>query len=216
MSGAIAIFVKTPSLSPVKTRLAKKIGQKKAEQFHLLASQAVAETVQAVNDVQGYFAVAEQTALTHTYWQQLPTLWQYEGGLGERMGFIYQTLLKKHDFVILVGADIPQMTALQLSKASHCLLEKQTEFSFAATEDGGFWLFGGNQLLPKNLWTEVIYSQENTGDDFLKAIQPLGSVQQLDCLRDVDDFEDLQALKHVLIKLKNPTISQKNLLRFYQ
>ena len=60
MSGAIAIFVKTPGLSPVKTRLAVKLGQKVAEEFHLTSAQAVAETVQTAckqDDIQGYYAI---------------------------------------------------------------------------------------------------------------------------------------------------------------
>ena len=39
MSGAIAVFVKTPGLSPVKTRLAAKLGKATAEAFHLASAQ---------------------------------------------------------------------------------------------------------------------------------------------------------------------------------
>jgi glycosyltransferase A (GT-A) superfamily protein (DUF2064 family) len=47
---------------------------------------------------------------------------QGEGGLGERMAHIYNTLLKQHDFVLLVGADIPQMTVAELRDACFCSL----------------------------------------------------------------------------------------------
>ncbi len=117
MSGAIAVFVKTPGLSPVKARLAATLGQKNAEAFHLAASRSVASVVQSLSqktDIQSYYAVAEKSALTHSYWEDLPCLWQGEGGLGERMAHIYQTLLNTHDFVLLVGADIPQMTVSEL------------------------------------------------------------------------------------------------------
>ena len=217
MSGAIAVFVKTPDLSPVKTRLGKTIGQQQAEQFHLLASQAVAEAVQAASqhiEVQGYFAVAEQSALHHDYWQCLPTVWQREGGLGERMGFIYQQLLQQHDYVMLVGADIPQMTTEQLIQAAECLYDDQATFSFAPSEDGGFWLFGGNAELPIHLWTEVVYSQTTTGADFLKAIQAVGKVHHFDCLRDVDTVADLLPLQHVLRQLTHPLATQTALINF--
>jgi len=128
MSGAIAVFVKTiavfvktPGLSPVKVRLAAKLGRKTAEAFHLAAAQSVSSVVQELSnltDIQSYYAVAEQAALNHSYWQDLPCLWQGEGGLGDRMAHIYQTLLAEHDFVILVGADIPQMTTAELLIAS--------------------------------------------------------------------------------------------------
>ncbi len=44
MSSAIAIFVKTPSLSPVKTRLAATIGEEKAIEFYLMSLRAVEES----------------------------------------------------------------------------------------------------------------------------------------------------------------------------
>ena len=92
MSGAIAIFVKTPGLSPVKTRLAATLGREAAEAFHLASSQSVSSVAQSLGrqaDIKGYYAVAEETALNHSYWEDMPCLWQGEGGLGERMAHIY-------------------------------------------------------------------------------------------------------------------------------
>jgi len=47
MSGALAIFAKTKSLSPVKTRLAADIGKPLAEAFYSLSVEAVAEVAKA-------------------------------------------------------------------------------------------------------------------------------------------------------------------------
>ena len=44
--GGAAIWVKTPGLSPVKTRLAASIGVEAAERFHLLSALAVAASIQ--------------------------------------------------------------------------------------------------------------------------------------------------------------------------
>ncbi|HCO24225.1 MAG TPA: hypothetical protein DIT97_14715, partial [Gimesia maris] len=46
--GAIAVFVKTPGYSPLKTRLAQSVGTVQAEQFHILSAKAVAAVVQSV------------------------------------------------------------------------------------------------------------------------------------------------------------------------
>jgi len=171
MSGAIAVFVKTPGLSPVKTRLANKLGKQAAESFHLAAAQSVASVVQELSKIMGirsYYAVAEQAALNHHYWQDLPCLWQGEGGLGERMAHIYQSLLAEHDFVILVGADIPQMATADLLDASEWLPhEEQVRLVFAPSIDGGFWAFGGNCNIPHAIWTDVVYSEADTGAQFL-------------------------------------------------
>lgn len=218
MSGAIAIMVKTPGFSPVKTRLAVALGKEIAESFHLSAAKTVADVVQEaceMDQLTGYFAIAEQDAMNHDYWKKLPTLWQGEGCLGERMAHIYQTLLAKHDFVILVGADIPQMTTNNLLEASAWLLHNnQARLSFAPSEDGGFWLFGGNCPVAKNIWTDVVYSEKNTGKQFLNSVEQLGEVKILSTLRDVDELEDLPPLRQSLVELNKPLPAQNALIYF--
>lgn len=218
MSGAIAVLVKTPGLSPVKTRLAVKLGQENAENFHLAASRSVSSTVQALSkldDINSYYAVAEESALTHNFWQDLPCLWQGEGGLGERMAHIYQTLLAKHDFVMLVGADIPQMTARELLAASAWLPHnEQARLVYGPSVDGGFWLFGGNCKIPHAAWTDVIYSQPDTGAQFFNKVEKVGDIKTFSSLRDVDEVEDLVPLREALLNLTTPSLAQQELLHF--
>lgn len=215
MSGAIAVFVKTPGLSPVKTRLAVKLGKKNAEAFHLASSRSVSSVVQNLKGVQSYYAVAEEQALIHPYWKDLPCVWQGEGGLGERMTHIYQTLLAQHDFVILVGADIPQMTTEELLKAVVWLTcEQKKRLAYAPSTDGGFWLFGGNIKIPSSLWSDVNYSKADTGIQFLNKINQFGAVKMLASLCDVDEPEDLVVLRKVLLELCEPLPAQQELVGF--
>ncbi|MBT3812120.1 MAG: glycosyltransferase [Gammaproteobacteria bacterium] len=218
MSGAIAVFVKTPGLSQVKTRLAATIGKEAAEAFHLASAQSVSSVVQELSklaDVRSYYAVAEQTALQHSYWQDLACVWQGEGGLGERMAHIYQTLLAEHDFVILVGADIPQMTSAELLIASTWLPHaEQARFVFAPSVDGGFWAFGGNCNIPENIWTDVVYSQVDTGTQFFNKIEQYGEVKTLASLCDVDKAHDLLPCRDALLNLPEPLPEQYELIRF--
>lgn len=220
MAGALAVFVKTPGLSPVKTRLAAKLGREPAEAFHLASAQAVTGVVQALGEldaIQSYYAVAEQSALNHRYWQDLPCLWQGEGGLGERMAHVYQTLLREHEFVILVGADIPQMTAAELLSASSWLdHNEQPHLAFGPSADGGFWLFGGNCSVPLKVWTEVVYSAADTGKQFFDRIEQLGEVRTLSTLCDVDEPEDLVTLHKALLEMAEPVPAQQELTRFLQ
>lgn len=218
MSGAIAVFVKTPGLSPVKTRLATVLGKESAEAFHLAASQSVSAVTQLLSQVTGiksYYAVAEAPAVKHPYWIDLPCLWQGEGGLGERMAHIYHTLLLEHDFVILVGADIPQMTVAELLNAVTWLShEEQARLAFGPSVDGGFWVFGGNCPVPQSLWTGVIYSEADTGAQFLNKIEQLGDVKVLAALRDVDEVSDLLPLREALLNLAEPLPEQYKLMQF--
>lgn len=216
MRGALAIFVKTPGLSPVKTRLAVGWGKTVAETFHLAAARAVAAVVLAASqagDLQGYYAVAEADALHHRYWQDLPCIWQGNGGLGERMAHVYHTLLKGHDFVLLVGADIPQMTGRHLLSAADWLSsDGQARFALGPSADGGFWLLGGNCGIPKSVWTEVTYSRSDTGTQLHSRIQRIGAVKMLAQLRDIDEPEDLLALRDILLELTEPLREQQKLL----
>lgn len=220
MKGALAIFVKTVGISPVKTRLVKVLGHELAEEFHLLSAHAVCAVSKVLShscDVQGYYAVAEKEALTHGDWQSLPCLWQGEGGLGERMAHIYQALLKKHDFVMLVGADIPQMTSVDLNIGAQWLVhEEQARLVFASSIDGGFWAFGGNCPVPDELWSEVVYSKVNTGSEFLKRVECLGNVKFLSVLRDVDEVTDLPFLHQSLLDLPDPLSEHLDLIKFLE
>lgn len=218
MRGAIAVFVKTPGLSPVKTRLASALGKEKAEAFHLLAAKAVQGVLQAVSQltqVQGYYAVAEPSALNHRYWQELPCVWQGEGGLGERMAQVYHTLLAEHDYVILVGADIPQMTTLELLSAANWLAKKgRDRLVFGPSEDGGFWALGGNCKIAQAIWTEVVYSQADTGQQFFNRVRKLGEMKTLACMRDVDELGDLRLLRETLRHRDESLVEQDQLMRF--
>lgn len=220
MSGAIAVFVKTPGLSPVKTRLAAKLGKETAEAFHLAAAQSVSSVIQELSklaDMQSYYAVAEQAAINHSYWQDLPCLWQGEAGLGQRMAHIYQTLLAEHDFVILVGADIPQMTTAELLIASAWLPhEEQARLIFAPSIDGGFWAVGGNCNIPQAIWTDTVYSVSDTGTQFFNKIEQLGEIKTLSPLRDVDEVGDLLPLRDALLNLPEPLPEQYELIRFLE
>lgn len=220
MNGAIAIFVKTPGFSPVKTRLAVKLGQQAAEAFHLASTRTVKAVVQAagkLDTILSYFAVAEQAALAHDYWQDLPCLWQGEGSLGERMAHVYQTLLKSHDFVLLVGADIPQMTTSELLTASAWLArDEHARLAFGPSVDGGFWLFGGNVSVPHALWNGVTYSAADTGAQFFNKIRQLGEIKTMAALCDIDEPEDLLSLREALLKLAEPLPAQRELARFLE
>jgi rSAM/selenodomain-associated transferase 1 len=216
-NGAIAVFVKTPGLSPVKTRLAKTLGTANAEAFHLAAAKAISAVIQDTA-LHGYYAVAESTALNYGNWQNMPRLWQGEGGLGERMAHVYHSLLQQYAFVILVGADSPQMTAKHLLMASNWLADKaQARFAFGPSFDGGFWLLGGNCHIPLPCWTDdITYSMADTGTQFLRNIQPLGEVQTMATLHDVDEPSDLGWLHAALQALTTPIPEQVELGQFLE
>jgi rSAM/selenodomain-associated transferase 1 len=219
MSGGLAIFVKSPSLSPVKTRLGKDVGRLRAEAFHLSSAEAVASVAQQYPDplqLTAYWAVAEARALRLSAWSDLPRLAQGEGGLGERMARVYRLLLGRHDCALLVGADAPQLTVELLRQAVEWLSQSGPRLVIGPAQDGGFWLFGGNCPLPCHAWKQVAYSRPDTLRQFVAAMQASGQWLELDVLADVDRGCDLATVREQLQQLATPTAAQQRLTKWLE
>jgi len=217
--GAVAVFVKTPGLSPVKTRLQAGRGRAFAEQWHRLAARACGSIVTALADdarLHGYWAVAEASAIDHPLWSSLPCVAQGEGGLGERMARVHATLVERHGFGMLIGADAPQLRADTLVEAAAWLRADGPRCVLGLAEDGGFWLFGGNRIVPLPAWTGVRYSGRDTGREFRLAIAAHGHCLMLPTLRDVDDENDLAPVLDALRGLPDATAEQRALADWLQ
>lgn len=218
MTTALAIFVKTPGHSPVKTRLAAGIGEHQAMAFHRLAARAVAEVACAVRARHAafhvYWAVAEHAALEDASWRDLPRCWQGEGSLGGRLHRVYSDLLARHERVLLVGADAPQLTVDLLRCAVAALDRPATPFALGEADDGGFWLFGGCRPVPAQVWNSVGYSQSDTTVQLRAALQAHGDIAALPSLADVDQAADLAALVEALARLPDPLPTQRELMRW--
>lgn len=197
--GAIVIFVKTPGYSPLKTRLALAIGQSQAEQFHCLSAEAVAAVVQSVaqqKQVIPYWAVAEEAALGDALWNQFATISQGAGDLGTRLAYVNRVLSEKHDYVIFLGADAPQLPVTYLTDAVDLLenITEQSQFVMGPADDGGFYLFGTQICLSQEAWLKVPYSAANTSEKLLEQLEGQGTVHQLSALTDVDTVRELQMI----------------------
>lgn len=218
MTTAVAIFVKTPGYSPVKTRLAKAIGPEAAVEFHRLAAAAVSEVVICAHDrnhtLQPFWAVAECDAMDAPSWQALPRLWQGDGGLGGRLDQVYAQLRATHARVLLIGADAPQVTAELLQQACTALDEPATPFVMGEAEDGGFWLFGGRAPIPREIWCGVGYSCTETAEQLREALRPHGSIASMPTLVDADRPSDLPVLAAALAALPTPQPAQLELLEW--
>ncbi|HBL46654.1 DUF2064 domain-containing protein [Gimesia sp.] len=194
--GAIAVFVKTPGYSPLKTRLAHSVGTARAEQFHILSTKAVAAVVQAVSQqkpVTPFWAVAEPEAVRDSLWSQFETIDQGAGGLGQRLAHVQQQLVPPRHFVIFLGADTPQLSVDLLNEAIEMLsVESETpQFVMGPACDGGFYLFGSQIAIDPEIWLKVPYSVESTARVLGEQIQDLGEIHLLPELSDVDTVQEL-------------------------
>lgn len=219
MSCGVAIFVKTPSLSPVKTRLWPGLGEQRAQALYLASASAVASVAEAAQrggSVQAYWAVAEDLAFTANEWPGFPQLPQGKGSLGERMAQVYRLLRQRHRGAVLIGSDTPQLVAAALARAAHWLQSDEPRLVIGRAQDGGFWLFGGNAGLPESAWLAPSYSTADTADEFVDAMHGQGRWLQLETLRDIDTVEDLPQVRSHLAALEVPTDAQRQLLAWLE
>ncbi len=211
MSCAVAIFVKSPELSPVKTRLWPGIGRAHAERLHRASAATVCSVVtqaSASGKVIGYWALAESAEASARLWPGLLHVEQGEGSLGERMAAVYRRLRQQHAAVILIGADAPQLESSALLQATDWLEAEQARLTIGRAADGGFWLFGGNRDIATQAWTDPRYSSPDTANEFVTAMDPTGDWLELGRLHDIDTVADIAPVRAQLDSLIDATDEQ--------
>ncbi|MDR9453751.1 MAG: DUF2064 domain-containing protein [Wenzhouxiangella sp.] len=213
---AVAIFVKTPGQSAIKTRLAATIGASLAEQWHQRAAHAVAEVAVQANVGPVYWAVAEAEGEGHPLWADLPRLIQCAGGLGARMADIHNHLIDRHGQAILLGADTPQIESQDLRQTHRWLTSAKPRQVLGPASDGGFWLYGSNQATNRTHWERVSYSQTNTRMAFQEAFDGVGSWLTLATHTDVDEYTDLAHAYRALRALAHPSAKQRALCHWVE
>lgn len=214
MTTALAIFAKTPSLSPVKTRLAADIGTEAATVFYRYSIRCLAELAVSLQQMSGgdivpYWAVGEAAGLDDPLWGGLNRLWTGPGSLGQRLGHVYTRLLAVHDRVILIGTDSPQLSPDVILDAHSQLIETSGSV-IGPADDGGYYLFGSDLPIDPIIWTSVPYSVPNTCAMFVEALRPLGPIALLDQDFDIDTYDDLVRLVSAKTRLRG--IAQRKLL----
>lgn len=225
---ALAIFVKTPGLSPIKTRLAESVGTENAARFYELSCQATASVVKqaTLNNpmIIPYWAVAEAEGLGHRQWSSFKQILQGEGPLGRRLSNIYRVLRACSGHVILIGADMPQMQTSVIEQTVKMLAnsfqgksaETGRHVVIGPSADGGFYLFGSNLDLPSSFWDGISYGTEHAYSEILERAKFQADVHLLPCSFDVDTGEDLKELHRALVEQSDLTPAQVEILRWLE
>jgi rSAM/selenodomain-associated transferase 1 len=138
----LIIMAKSAKAGRVKRRLARKIGTTKATQFartclgHTLLKLARDKRWRTI------LAVAPDSETHAACWPRsaarIERLPQGPGNLGQRMQRLFRRLPPGP--VIIVGSDIPGLTAREIARAFHCVRAADAVLGPAA--DGGYWLVG--------------------------------------------------------------------------
>jgi len=208
VSGGLAIFAKTPGLSPAKTRLAAEIGTETAERFYRLALEAVEDSVAGFleqrPDWTACWAVAEAEGAADPRWQRFGARHTGEGGLGRRMARVYEALRRRYGRALLIGTDSPQLTPADLASAVAAF--DTADLVLGPAADGGFWLLGGRRRIPLFVWQRPRYSTEQALSDLETGLNKVGlaAPRRLGRLCDVDSAADLAELRASMPEAPNP------------
>jgi glycosyltransferase A (GT-A) superfamily protein (DUF2064 family) len=155
-----------------------------------------------------FWAVAEPAAVTARVWDDLPNLVQGEGGLGARMGRVHAELVRRHGHGLLLGADTPQLASDHLLAALDWCAVAAARQVIGPARDGGFWLYAANRPSALARWEAVVYSAAETARHFRTTFADAGAWLELPTLTDVDQGDDLPAMRNELAALAAPLPSQ--------
>ena len=187
----VIVFVKNIKLGKVKTRLAKTIGNRGAFEVY---SELVKVTEKATEDLSIDKRIYFSDAVVDTKWKKDYKTVQQGVDLGERMKNAFKKGFEDgYDRIVLIGSDLPDLTANHINKGLDAL--KQNEVTFGPAEDGGYYLIGlskmHNFVFDNKPWSKTHLLEETLSE--LKDKQV--TFTTLEVLNDIDNYEDLIASK---------------------
>ncbi|WP_198648352.1 FkbM family methyltransferase [Cyanothece sp. BG0011] len=228
-SVSLVLFTRYPDPGKVKTRLAWDIGDRTASEIHrYLMSQMLRRLLRemdGVNIIVNYTGVDSVNTMIDSFDPDLRLdinqgiksgilsfIQQPSSSFGERMKAIAKQLGK----VIIIGSDIPGITADILNEAIDCV--NREEAAIALTEDGGYYLIA----LPyyRDVFTNINYSLKNVYQQTYDLMQKnYASASILNhTLLDIDEINDLKSLgltqlikqNQIEISVIIPTLNEVN------
>ena len=203
MKAAVAVFAKTPELSPVKTRLAATIGGDAAVEVYERSLLATAAVLRALPEwIAPRWAVGEAEAPAHPRWREFPALFTGEGGLGKRLAKVYSELRADYAPVILTGSDNPQLSPEVIVAAAE---QAAGRMVLGPCADGGFYLFASSLPVAESVWTAVEYSAAGTLADLASRLPPAERV----CLPELADLDDAPSLRRVQRELRDAPLPEQ-------
>ena len=183
----------------VKRRLARDIGAVAAWRFHRITADRLLRRLARAGYCGGSGCWCRWLAVTPDRdveavgrWAGWPwqALAQGPGDLGQRMGRVMAALPPGP--VVIVGADIPDLTAAHVAAAFRRLGDH--DWVIGPAEDGGYWLIGARRRPHLRLPFEgVRWGGAHALADTLAGLGQ-ASVAKLEVLRDVDRGVDLARL----------------------
>ena len=186
----LLIMAKAPEAGRVKTRLARQIGVAEATRVYRTLLGQLLRRLGHDPRWHTWVAVAPDTHVASPVWPpHVSLIAQGPGNLGDRMQRMFDVLPRGR--VMIIGADIPNITAEDIASGFKCL--GSHDAVFGAAPDGGYWLVGQKRF-PRvlDLFANVRWSSEHTLGDTLANLQGQ-TIDYLGTKRDLDTEPDYRA-----------------------
>jgi hypothetical protein len=180
----IIIFARAPRLGGAKRRLAAGIGAVPALRFYRNQLARITREAANIRGATTYLAITPDRARFPSA-PRLPILNQGAGNLGTRMHRAFARFRRRH--VILIGADIPHLTATHLRQAIRAL--KHHHAAFGPAEDGGYYLIAMAARRPTRPFAAIRWSTQHALADTTRNFAHLRTAT-LPTLPDIDTVAD--------------------------
>lgn len=194
----IIVFVRTPELGKVKTRLAKSIGDVSALTIYKLLLKHT-ETVLhdlSFDKVVYYSEKVEE----NDFWEArlFEKKRQKGADLGKRMQHAFETAFEQgYQKVLIIGSDLFDLKSIHITTAFEAL--ENHDLTIGPSLDGGYYLLGMKELYPA-VFKNKKWGTDSILENTLKDLQQQ-NVKLLEALNDIDTFEDLQQQPDLLKKI---------------
>ncbi len=207
----LIIFTRFPETGTTKTRLIPLLGTKGAANLQRKMTEHILSRMMgltASNDltIEIRYDGGNEALMKQWLGSEFEYVLQGEGGLGYRMQRAFEDAFKSGAAVaIIIGTDIPELTAVDITKAFVAL--KQKKMVLGPAKDGGYYLIGlqKNAFSPAvgKLFAGIKWGERDVLKKTIKIATGLGfSYSLLKEMDDVDRPEDLfiwerhQNIKH--------------------
>ena len=203
----VVVFVKTPRLGQVKSRLAAGIGALPALRFYRKTTARILNMLSRDRRWRMLIAATPARARHGRSWDRhLQRFDQGPGDLGRRMARAFGRLPPGP--AVIVGSDIPALAPRHIRAAFRELGNHDAVIGPA--RDGGYWLIGlkRSRPLPGGLFEHVRWSSPHALVDTRATLPGRYSIALLETLEDVDDRESYDRWREAeALRMRRPASS---------
>ena len=194
----VLVFCKNQILGKVKSRLALRIGQKKAL---LIYSELLNKTASIVNSL---------SAEVHVYYSnyieendnfnpsKIKKFIQKGNNLGDRITNALNISFKNFSPIVVIGSDLWNLEISDIEDAFRIL--KNKNIVIGPSTDGGYYLIGIN-FLDTKIFENKDWGGESVLNDTIRDIDDKKNIHLLDEKNDIDTYDDLCQFPDLKIKL---------------